>query len=77
MDGRGQVWAGTTGGLDASFAGVTLGFDINENMHLNVSHMQTVAESDDPFALTGSMTKIMLIWGWHDVLEPRRRFRGE
>lgn len=67
---------GTTSGLGAQIAGVTLGFKINDNMNLNVTHMQTIGESSDPFELNGSLTKVMLIWGWHDVLEPRRRSQG-
>ena len=66
--------AGTTSGLGAQIAGVTLGFKINDNMNLNVTHMQTVSESSDLFELRGSLTKVMLVWGWHDVLERRRRF---
>ena len=68
--------AGETSGLGAQFAGVTLGFKINDNLNLNLTHMQTVGESSDPFELNGSLTKIMFNWGWHDVLEPRRRSQG-
>jgi hypothetical protein len=69
--------AGSTNGIDATLAGFTLGYEINDNLSLRVAHMQTINESSDPFALTGSLTRIQLVWGWHDVLEPRRRFRGE
>lgn len=69
--------AGVTQGLNAKFLGATLGFQINDNLSLRVSHMQTIDESPDPFELRGSITKVMLIWGWHDVLEPRRRFNGQ
>jgi len=68
--------AGATSGLGAQLAGVTLGFKINDNLNLNLTHMQTIGESSDPFELNGSLTKVMLNWGWHDVLEPRRRSQG-
>lgn len=70
------VLNGMTSGLGAELAGITLGFKINDNMNLNVTHFQTINESSIPFELRGSLTKVMLIWGWHDVLEPRRRFQG-
>ncbi len=69
--------AEATSGLGAQLAGVTLGFKINDNLNLNLTHMQTIGENSDPFELNGSLTKIMLNWGWHDVLEPRRRSQGD
>ena len=76
IDNASGVSTGAMSGLGAQVAGVTLGFKINDNLNLNLTHMQTIGESADPFELNGSLTKIMLNWGWHDVLERRRRSEG-
>lgn len=62
-------------GLDASLVGATLGWTVNDNMQLFVTHMQTLSESsDDDVSLEGSLTKVTISWSWHDVLERVRRF---
>lgn len=69
--------AGETTGLNAQLLGATLGFQVTENLSLKLSHMQSVGGDSVPFELQGSVTRLQIVWGWHDVLEPRRRFRGE
>lgn len=58
-----------TDGLDANLLGITLGFEIEDNLHLFLTHIQTVAEDDDGLSLEASITKISLSWSWHDFFE--------
>ncbi|MGE0742922.1 MAG: transporter [Hyphomonadaceae bacterium] len=58
-----------TDGIDAQLIGATLGFQVNDNMSLHVTHMQALDESDGGVSLEGSVTKIRLTWAWHDVLQ--------
>ena len=62
-------------GLDAEILGVTLGFQVNDNLNLFLSHAQTLSEDSGSFSLEGSITKISFTWGWHDVLERVRQFK--
>ena len=64
--------ASTNTGLDAQFLGATFGYTINDNMSLNVSHMQSLGGSGPD--VDGSVTKLQFVWSWHDVLERRRDF---
>lgn len=69
--------SGQTSGIDASLVGATVGFEINDNLRLFVTHMQTASEDSQGLSLEGSLTKITLSWSWHDVLERVRQFRKE
>lgn len=64
-----------TNGLDTDLLGVTLGYDVNENLRISLTHMQTLSEDSGSFSLEGSLTKITLSWSWHDVLERVRQFK--
>ncbi len=69
------VTARETNGIDADLLGVTLGFEVNDNLRVFLTHMQTLSEDSGSFALEGSLTKISFSWSWHDVLERVRQFR--
>lgn len=62
----------TTDGLDAHFLGATFGMNINDNMALRISHMQSVGGSSGDLDIDGSLTRFQFVWSWHDVLEKRR-----
>lgn len=64
-----------TAGVDADLIGATLGFEVNDNLRLFLTHMQTLSESGSPLSLEGSLTKLSFSWSWHDVLEKVRQFR--
>lgn len=64
-----------TQGIDAEMLGVTMAFEVNDNLRLFLTHMQTISETSDAFSLEGSLTKLTLSWSWHDVLEKVRQFR--
>ena len=64
-----------TSGVDADLLGITLGFEVNDNLRLFLTHMQTLSEDNSALSLEGSLTKISFSWSWHDVLEKVRQFR--
>ena len=64
-----------TSGVDAELIGATLGFEVNDNLRLFLTHMQTLSEGGSSISLEGSLTKISFSWSWHDVLEKVRQFR--
>ena len=49
--------------------GVTAGFEVNDNMRLFITHMQTTSEDIDAVDLRGELLKVTVSWGWHSVLE--------
>ena len=55
-------------------AGITLGYDINENMHLNFSYMSTVNDEDaEDLKMDGF--RVTLLFGWHPLVEGMRRLK--
>lgn len=66
-----------TDGLGAQALGATANWQIYDGLNLSLTHMQTLSSSADPFDLEGSLTKVTLTYGWHDVLERIKKFQGE
>ena len=64
-----------TNGVDSDLLGVTLGFQVNDNLRLFLTHMQTLSEDNGSVSLEGSLTRISFSWSWHDVLERVRQFK--
>jgi len=60
----------------AHLIGATAHFEVNDNLGLYITHMQTFAEESDGVQLQGSLLKLMVSWGWHDVMERVRNLRG-
>jgi hypothetical protein len=56
--------------------GATLGYDINENMQLNISYTSTLNDSA-PEDLKMDGFRITLLYGWHPLVEGMRRLKGE
>ncbi len=75
LDATGNSTIRETEGIDTDMLGFTFGFEINPNLRLNLTHMQTLSEQENAFELEGSITKLTLLWSWHDVLEKVRRFK--
>jgi len=65
---------GASPGIDAHFAGLTFGFKVNDNLSMNLSHMQSVAGDTGGFDINAAITKLQFVYAWHDVLERRRGF---
>ena len=66
-----------TDGLGAQALGATVNWQIDDGLNLSLTHMQTLSSSADPFDLEGSLTKVTLTYGWHDVLERIKKFQGD
>jgi len=56
--------------------GATLGYDINENMQLNISYTSTVNDTN-PEDLKMDGFRVTLLYGWHPLVEGMRRLKGE
>jgi hypothetical protein len=56
--------------------GATLGYDINENMQLNISYTSTINDSA-PEDLNMDGFRVTLLYGWHPLIEGMRRLKGE
>ena len=56
--------------------GLTLGYNINDNLNLTFSYKSTV-DDDDPEDLRMDMFMVSLVYGWHPLLEGARRLEDE
>jgi len=57
---------------DAHLLGGTASFQINDNLNLFLTHLQTVAPESGPVVLEGALSRVTLTWSWHRVIERRR-----
>ena len=71
------VFVRETEGLGAQALGATINWQIYDGLNLSLTHMQTLSSSADPFDLEGSLTKVTMTYGWHDVLERIKNFQGD
>jgi hypothetical protein len=55
--------------------GATLGYQVNDNMQLNISYCTTVNDSK-PEDLKMDGFRATLIYGWHPIIEGMRRLKG-
>jgi hypothetical protein len=62
--------------LDNLGFGLTLGYNINENLNLTVGYKSTVNDTA-PDALRMDAFMVTLVFGWHPLLEGSRRLKGE
>lgn len=56
--------------------GATLGYEINENMQLNVTYTSTINDSE-PEDLKMDGFRVTLLYGWHPLIEGMRRLKNE
>jgi len=54
--------------------GATLGFDVNENMQINLSYMSTINDSE-PQDLKMDGFRVTLLYGWHPLVEGMKRLK--
>lgn len=69
MDNASGATVQSSGATTAHLAGATLGYEVNDNLRLFVTHMQTASEDMGSFELSGEVLKVMLSYSWHAVLE--------
>lgn len=68
---------GTAGSsIDNLGVGLTLGFQVSDNLQISTSYFATVDDSD-PGDLRGDEFRIMFTFGWHPLIEGMRRLAGE
>jgi hypothetical protein len=56
--------------------GGTLGYQINENMQINLSYNSTIND-EAPTDLKMDGFRMTLLYGWHPLVEGMRRLKGE
>ncbi len=56
--------------------GLTLGYQINDNLNLTFSYKSTVND-DDPEDLEMDVFMVTLTFGWHPLIEGSKRLQGE
>lgn len=71
-DNQSGVVARTSDAVDSHLLGATAGFEVNDNLRLFVTHMQTLSEDISGVDLRGALLKVTLSWSWHSVLERLR-----
>jgi hypothetical protein len=54
--------------------GITLGYQINENLQMNLSYLATVNDSN-PEDLKMDGFRITLLYGWHPLVEGMKRLK--
>ena len=57
--------------------GLTLGYQVNDNLNLTVGCKSTLNSSSDPTALRMDNFMVTLVFGWHPLLEGARRLKSE
>jgi len=62
--------------LDNLGIGLSLGYQMNENLNLTFGYMSTVNDSD-PGDLRMNKFMVTLVYGWHPMVEGMRRLKGE
>lgn len=62
--------------VDNVGVGVTLGFQVNDNLAINTSYFTTVDDNSSG-DLRGDEFRLMFTYGWHPLLEGMKRLSGE
>lgn len=63
-----------TKAMNTHLLGMTVNFQINDNLQLFLTHMQTFAGEKEPVTLEGSLFKATMSWGWHAILQRAKEF---
>ena len=61
-------------GQNVHLIGATVGFNINDNLNLLLTHNQTFSSGNDNVSLDGTVTKITLSWSFHDFQEKFKNY---
>jgi hypothetical protein len=62
--------------LDNMGLGITLGYQVNDNLNLTVGYKSTLND-DDPEDLSMDMFMVTLVYGWHPLIEGAKRLQNE
>ncbi len=61
-------------GQNVHLIGATVGFNINDNLNLTLTHNQTFSSGNDAVSLDGTLTKITLSWSFHDFQDKFKNY---
>ncbi|MEZ4810803.1 MAG: transporter [Allomuricauda sp.] len=61
-------------GQNVHLIGATVGFNINDNLNLFLTHSQTFSSGNDNVSLDGTVTKITLSWSFHDFQDKFKNY---
>ena len=68
---------GVTGDkLDNMGLGITLGYQVNDNLNLTFGYKSTLND-DSPDDLSMDMFMVTLVYGWHPIIEGSKRLQNE
>jgi hypothetical protein len=56
--------------------GLTLGYQLNDNLNFTFTYKSTVRD-DDSEDLRMNMFMVSLVYGWHPIIEGSKRLQGE
>jgi hypothetical protein len=62
--------------LDNFGCGLTLGYQVNDNLNFTFSYKSTVSDNA-PEDLRMDVFMVTLVWGWHPIIEGMQRLKGE
>lgn len=62
--------------VDNVGVGLTLGFQVTDNLSVSMSYFSTIDDGDDG-DLRGDEFRLMFTYGWHELLEGMRRLAGK
>jgi hypothetical protein len=62
--------------LDNMGLGITLGYQVNDNLNLTFGYKSTLND-DDPEDLSMDMFMVTLVYGWHPLIEGSKRLQNE
>jgi hypothetical protein len=62
--------------LDNGGVGLTLGYQVNDNLNLTFGYKSTIADNG-PGELRLNSFMISLVYGWHPLIEGSRRLKSE
>ncbi len=73
--GKSEIGGVTGSSIDNLGVGVTFGFQVNDNLAINVSYCTTV-DDNDPGDVRGDEFRLMFTYGWHPLIQGMQRLSG-
>ncbi len=72
----GAAVVNTSPSTAAHLLGATIGYEVNPNLSLQLTHLQTVGGDSEAVELQGGVFRVTLNWAFHRVIENRRALGG-
>jgi hypothetical protein len=74
--GESEVGGVTGSSIDNLGVGVTFGFQVNDNLAINVSYFTTI-DDNDAGDVRGDEFRLMFTYGWHSLIQGMKRLSGD